>query len=147
MLPRLDRRKYGRAPNKCAQGETDVTLTVEVDEDGTASGLFHFYANQYANRNIPEGCFTMTGHVDRSTGRVDLRGKRWLLHPDGYVTVDLHGNVQAGGVAGRSHENNLMLGTVAGPGCSDFMLVRSGTLPFPFDLNRAPSACYSAPVS
>ena len=107
--------------------------------------MFHFYGNGLDTSNALEGCFTMAGHVDRATGRVDLRGERWLLHPTGYVTVDLHGSIKPGGIATRSNELNLMDGTVAGPGCSWFGLLRLGALSY--DHTRSPSACYAAPLS
>lgn len=129
----------------CAQGQTGLTLTVEVGAGGAASALFHFYGNGFTTSKALEGCFSMTGRVDRATGHVDLQGEHWLLHPDGYVTVDLHGNIQSLDVTGRSDKLNVMTGTVAGPGCSEFFLTRSQTLSS--DLRHPPSACYGASLS
>ena len=112
----------------CAQGETGLTLTVEPRSGRALRALFHFYAIRQ-NPRIPEGCFEMTGTFDRVRNEVSLTAGDWLLHPPGYVTVDLTGQIDAGG----KHFG----GSVAGPNCGGFDLIRVGRP------RRVADACYS----
>lgn len=116
----------------CAQGETGLTLSLDPAADGTASALFHFYEAP-GNPGVPEGCFTMSGTLDRATGAFDFQAGRWLLQPWFYVGVDLHGALRDGGTA--------LHGTVARAGCRTFVLRRVARPA------RATAACYPALVS
>lgn len=122
-----------------AQGVTGLTLTVEWGDDGSASALFNFYALP-ENPRLPEGCFTMRGQFsvgERSKGagqHVRLSAETWLLHPEGYVTVDL---------TGWFHPRATWVGVfIEGPGC------RGGKLDLVAQpAHTAPPACCSAIVS
>lgn len=115
----------------CSQGRTGLTLTIEPDGPGV-SALFHFYADP-SRPEVPEGCFAMSGQVDRRSGRVDLAAGRWLLQPFFYVTVDLSGTISPDGAQ--------LAGRVSGPGCSAFVLRRVAV-----PARAAPAACTLRPI-
>ncbi len=101
----------------CVQGVTALDLFVSTSPAGVLVALFHFGDGSPAR---PEGCFAMQGAV--SAGSVAFTATHWLLHPDGYVTVNLLGTVGADGYAGW----------VAGPGCTSFTLQRrDAAVPLP----------------
>ena len=124
--------EYWEGAYDCPQGETGLTLTLDPAADGTTTALFHFYEAP-GNPGVPEGCFTMSGTLNRATGAFDLQAGRWLLQPRDYVSVDLHGTLQDGGAA--------LQGAVAGPGCTTFVL-RPVKRPL-----RPTTACYPALLS
>jgi hypothetical protein len=129
---------------RCTQGLTRMALTIDVAADGSATALFHFYADP-SNPAVPEGCYTMRGEWSVSAGAPDtrrldqptaagwlaFRAEAWLLRPDGYVTVDIMGNVAHGRYQGY----------VMFPGCLDFALT-PGPDPVPL-----PEACLPRPIS
>jgi hypothetical protein len=97
----------------CAQGTTGLTLTVTQVRKSRVRALFHFYADA-SEPSVPEGCFEMEGTYDSFSGYIELRGGNWIVQPEGYVTVDLTGEVSSGGGA--------MSGSVIGPSCGKFSL-------------------------
>lgn len=109
----------------CAQGKTGLTLTIDLQDGGTFSGVFQFYPLR-ENITVPEGCFTVSGRIG-SGGAIDIVGNTWIKRPAGYITVDLHGRIGQGG--------STISGTVATPGhgklCSRFELTRTTTTPEP----------------
>jgi hypothetical protein len=114
---------------QCAQGLTGATLTLTVAPDGTAAGLFEFFAIQQ-NPAVPRGCFEMAGRMDQA-GHLALAPGAWRLRPPGFVTV---------GLAGQKIAGDRLVGEVQGPGCMNFAL-----LPIkPGSLAAAPSACIGA---
>lgn len=118
-----------RGVYQCAQGLTGATLTLTVAPDGTAAGLFEFFAIKQ-NPGVPRGCFEMAGRMDQQ-GHLALAPGAWRLRPPGFVTVGLAGQMLAG---------DRLVGEVQGPGCMNFAL-----LPVkPGSLNAAPSACVGA---
>jgi outer membrane protein OmpA-like peptidoglycan-associated protein len=101
----------------CAQGLTGLTLTLSEATPGSAQALFHFYADP-GNPGVPTGCFTLDGGYEPASGRLTLKGGRWLLRPAGYHVVSFEGRVDA---EGRHFE-----GVVKGPsGCTSFALART----------------------
>ena len=124
--------EYWEGAYTCYQGETALTLSLDPAPDGTTTALFHFYEAP-ANPGVPEGCFTMSGTLNRDTGAFDLQAGRWLLQPWNYVSVDLHGTLKGDGAA--------LQGIVAGPGCTTFVLRRVARP------SRATAACYPNLVS
>lgn len=100
----------------CAQGMTGVTLTLLVQPGGRLQGLFEFYPVA-ANPAVAQGCFEMAGGIDPQH-RVTLTPGPWRLEPPGYVTV---------GMTGREIDGHRLIGTIDGPGCSTFALVRQTT--------------------
>ncbi|MCW5620460.1 MAG: OmpA family protein [Burkholderiales bacterium] len=100
----------------CAQGLTGLTLTIAEATPTSTRALFHFYADP-RNPRVPTGCFTMDGSYDPASGRLLLKGGKWLQRPSGYRVVSFDGSVDA---EGRRFE-----GRVKGPqGCTTFDLVR-----------------------
>jgi hypothetical protein len=104
---------------------TGVTLTLLLQPDGKAQGLFEFYPLA-SNPAVAQGCFEMSGFMDGSR-RLTLSPGLWRREPPGYVTV---------GLTGREIDANRLVGTIQGPGCAAFALVRQ-TMP------DEPSACSS----
>jgi hypothetical protein len=97
----------------CGQGTTGLTLTVATTRGSPMRALFHFYADQ-SDHSVPEGCYEMEGTYDVLARHVELVAGKWILQPDGYVTVDLSGDV--------SSDGSVMKGAVIGPGCGAFEL-------------------------
>ena len=95
----------------CAQGVTDLTLTINVDQAGNAHALFEFHADP-RNPNVPRGCFEMSGNEDNS-GHVSLVPGAWRLRPNDYVTVGLTGDLRVHGS---------FTGQIDSPGCGAFVL-------------------------
>jgi hypothetical protein len=106
----ITRTEVWRGAYQCAQGMTGVTLTLLLQPDGKAQGLFEFYPLA-SNPAVAQGCFEMSGFMDGSR-RLTLSPGLWRREPPGYV------------------------GTIQGPGCAAFALVRQ-TMP------DEPSACSS----
>ncbi|MCB8883512.1 hypothetical protein ACELLULO517_24910 [Acidisoma cellulosilytica] len=122
------RTEVWRGAYSCAQGLTGLTLTLLIQPGGETAGLFEFYAVG-ANPRVPKGCFDMMGMMDRNH-HLTLAPGAWRRHPTGYVTV---------GLTGDEVDAKRLVGTIAGPGCSTFALVRQ-TMP------GQPSACASVSV-
>lgn len=100
----------------CGQGLTGISLTITEAHEGRAEALFHFYAVP-ENPGVPTGCFLQSGSYNAAIRRVTLRGGRWLLQPDGYVTVGFSGQLDRSG--------RLLTGKVVGPrGCTTFRMER-----------------------
>lgn len=100
----------------CNQGRTGLTLTlVPARGRGLLSGRFIFYAVP-ENPTVPTGCFRIDGASVDGRSDIGLFGGPWILRPDGYVTVDLIGDLSADG--------RVFSGRVIGSGCSGFRLVR-----------------------
>ena len=104
----------------CGQGATGLMLTVRPTGASNVEALFRFYAIK-GNPGVPEGCFQMAGTYEPGTRKVELSAGQWLLHPSGYVTVDLSGTV--------SPDGGTMGGIVAGPLCTRFELRRAPMVP------------------
>ena len=99
----------------CAQGVTAVTLTVQPTGQGNkANALFHFKADK-SNPGVPEGCFAMSGTFDSQ--QMQFKATDWLLHPAGYVSVDVLGHITPDG--------QFVSGVVTGPGCGFLSLRRA----------------------
>ncbi|TDR93996.1 hypothetical protein [Enterovirga rhinocerotis] len=109
----------------CNQGLTGLTLSITRGNPQDVRALFHFYEAP-TNPGVPTGCFEMEGSFDPVTGRLALQAGRWLLRPEGYVTVDFLGHVARDG---RRFE-----GRVAGLNCTTFELARR---PSPSPVPRA----------
>ncbi|HTI00652.1 MAG TPA: hypothetical protein VL752_06860 [Acidisoma sp.] len=118
-----------RGVYQCAQGLTGAMLTLTVAPDGTAAGLFEFFAIKQ-NPGVPRGCFEMAGRLDQA-GHLALAPGAWRLRPPGFVTVGLDGQAIAG---------DRLVGEVQGPGCVNFALLPAK----PGSLDSAPSACLGA---
>lgn len=108
----------------CNQGLTGLSLFVAQPSQGRLKTVFFFYPTA-ENPGVPEGCFEMSGRYDGATGDVQLVAGRWLLRPEGYVTVNLS--------AALDTDTAEIAGIVNGPGCTEFLLRRTtaATRPFP----------------
>ena len=103
----------------CSQGLTGLTLSITEAAPTRARALFHFYADP-RNPRVPTGCFTMDGTYDPASGRLQLKGKDWLLRPGGYGVVHFDGQVDAAGAS--------FTGKVSGrPSCKQFELARAAS--------------------
>ena len=111
----------------CSQGLTGLTLSITEAAPTRASALFHFHADP-RNPRVPTGCFTMTGTYDPASGRLQLKGKDWLVKPGGYRVVHFDGHVDA---EGRSFTGKVSGGT----SCKQFDLGRTAPPATP------PAAC------
>ena len=124
---------------RCGQGNTALVLDLRPGQmPGAVDGLFYFHEST-DNPGVPEGCFAMSGSVDRQRHQVTLSAGRWLLHPFGYVTVDLVGQLDPGG--------ERLSGRVIGPLCDAFELRRvesSATTVAPACLGNATVAAAGA---
>jgi hypothetical protein len=113
----------------CYQGETALDLVLYRDAKHRLHGEFHFSAVP-SNPDVPEGCYTMNGAFDTTTGALTLRPAHWLLRPENYLMVGLEGTVLADGTA--------IEGVIAPPvpGCTRFEARSVGVPP------SAPAACH-----
>ncbi len=109
----------------CLQGTTGLTLTIWPAPPDRLHAIFRFYAVA-TNPQVPDGCFRMEGQLGPAPGSLGLTAGEWLLHPDGYVTVDLSGSI----------DRDTITGDVQGPSCTRFTLHRTRLSP-----RRAPLEC------
>jgi hypothetical protein len=93
----------------CSQGLTGLDLKISrPGHGGSLSATFSFYPLP-ANPGVPVGIYTMRGRY-HSASKIVLNGRRWLVHPAGYVMVGLSGRLSGG----------RFRGTVDGPSCTTF---------------------------
>jgi hypothetical protein len=97
----------------CAQGLTRLELQIERVEGLHIDAVFDFEHKPTGTA----GSYHVRGDYDPDARRLKLEAGDWVVHPPGYVTVDLDGRVDASG-DGYS-------GTVIGPSCSTFQLRRA----------------------
>jgi hypothetical protein len=89
----------------CIQGTTGLALRV-IDVRGKrvrAVFDFHHAASGAAGQYIVGGAF------DEESGRVTFEPGPWIIHPDGYLSVSMEGQVSADGTR--------FLGRILYPGC------------------------------
>jgi len=97
----------------CAQGLTDLRLTINDSGGGALTAIFDFYADS-SNPGTPSGSFAMTGTYSAS-GLV-LDQDHWINQPDGYSMVNLVAPPPSG---------NTIQGTVEDlGGCTTFSISR-----------------------
>jgi hypothetical protein len=100
----------------CVQGLVALQLHVLDSGPGLQRVVFEF-GPLPENPNIPAGQFLMSGHVDPTTGILNLVPNRWLEQPRGYGMVGLSGN--------SSDHGTTFAGPVTGArGCSTFRVTR-----------------------
>ncbi|MFG2985920.1 serine/threonine-protein kinase [Streptomyces sp. NPDC048258] len=71
---------------RCGQGLTRLDLTITSPGGRALEAVFAFSAHP-DNPGVPNGSFTMIGSFE--SGRMTLRGDRWINRPRDYLTVDL----------------------------------------------------------
>ena len=70
------------------QGLTRVVIVLEALGDSEVGARYVFYPDS-SNPNVPSGEFLAQGTVDGKTGKLVLTGKQWIVHPTGYVMLDV----------------------------------------------------------
>lgn len=108
----------------CAQGATALELDISVSSPQSVQALFYFHGLPQ-HPAAPAGCFLMLGTVNATTGEVKLAPEQWLSRPFGYVSVALNGQLDG---------QNRLSGSIFGPGCSNFLLMRQAA-------PQAPAPC------
>lgn len=109
----------------CAQGSTGLNLRLRPAAEGGVEGVLHFHPLA-SNPRAAEGCYEVAAPRPAKGEAVTIAAGRWLLRPDGYVTVDLVAELD---------EDDTLYGHVEGPGCTLFSARRVAT-PRPL-----PAAC------
>ena len=100
----------------CAQRVTALVLRILTPATaGEARAQLSFGPSQL-NPSVPDGSFSMVGHVDLSRGTMTLRPTEWIQRPEPYAMVGFEG---ASGDGGRS-----FYGRVVGEGCDSFSMLR-----------------------
>lgn len=75
----------------CPQGLTKLKLILKAKSLDNIRAFFVFSADE-SNPNVPVGAFKMQGSAT-SAGGIKLKATDWVKKPDGYITVDLEGNI------------------------------------------------------
>jgi hypothetical protein len=97
---------------ECAQGITNVRLTIETTPvGGAAIGRFEFSANR-ANPSVPSGDYWLQGMFeadDDGALRLHLEPDRWRVHPRDYYMVGL--------TAIAGHDQGALAGSIDDAAC------------------------------
>ena len=98
----------------CTQGETGLTLKIKGRSNGDITGTFTFYPIP-SNKNpmAKSGKFSFTGTY--TSGKIILTQKKWIDQPEGYLMVDLEGELS---------DPKTISGKIMTPGCGDFKVVK-----------------------
>lgn len=103
----------------CAQGITNVRLTIETSINGGAAfGHFEFSANE-ANKSVPSGSYWLQGAMHTNADgklEVTLRPDCWGTRPTGYVMVGL--------TVTSDREQRGLAGQIDYPSCSTIAVRR-----------------------
>lgn len=100
---------------ECPQGKTGLTLSIEQFDGGRLEAVFEFGPHP-TNPDVPDGSFRMRGATavgDRV--RLEATEEDWIEQPEGYVTVDLQGQLVGAELSGE----------IINPECSVFHVVRA----------------------
>jgi hypothetical protein len=106
-----------RGSYSCNQGHTGLLLTIAESADLTFKGEFAFFPLP-DNPRVPKGRFAIEGSFNPKSGRVDIKGAKWIEQPTNYRMVDLHGVV--------SDDGSAIDGKVEFTGCSGFHVALQG---------------------
>lgn len=100
----------------CGQGETGMTLTLDIEPDGTARARYDFSAIE-SNPRVPTGAFLLVGTVRRDgrgfAGMLDAT--QWIVHPENYLMKAL---------AIRSPDGRRLIGKTQHESCMEFEITR-----------------------
>jgi hypothetical protein len=104
----------------CNQGLTSLRLVIEARNANEIDAVFIFSPHS-SNPSVPSGSFKMKGTYKTFSSPdipsiLTLQGNTWINRPNGYVTVDLSGNV-------LSSEKKIA-GNVNTSGCSTFEVTK-----------------------
>jgi len=100
-----------RGAYMCAQGETNLILTIESAGGSNVIAVFAFAAPDGAR-----GSFQLSGRL-ASDGRLQLAPSRWINRPPGYDMVGLTGRLNGDTLSGR----------IDNPACGAFSVRREGS--------------------
>jgi clan AA aspartic protease (TIGR02281 family) len=100
----------------CAQGLTALVLRILTPSTASETRAQFSFGPSQLNPLVPDGSFSMVGHVDLSRGTMTLRPVEWIQRPEPYVMVSLEGASSDGGKS--------FYGRVVGEGCDSFSMLR-----------------------
>jgi clan AA aspartic protease (TIGR02281 family) len=100
----------------CAQGLTALVLRIFISSSASETRAQFSFGPSQLKPSVPNGSFSMVGHVDLSRGTMTLRPIEWIQKPEPYVMVGLEG---ASGDGGKT-----FYGRVLGAGCDSFSMIR-----------------------
>jgi len=100
----------------CAQGVTALVLRILTPSTASETRAQFSFGPSQLNPSVPDGSFSMVGHVDLSHGTMKLRPIEWIQRPEPYVMVGLEGASSDGGKS--------FYGRVVGEGCDSFSMIR-----------------------
>jgi hypothetical protein len=94
----------------CTQGRTSLTLRVVDAHENRVRAIFDFH---HAPTDV-SGQYLMAGKFDEQMGGVVFSPGPWIIHPAGYVSVGMLGQV--------SRDGTRFVGRIPFPGCGGFQL-------------------------
>jgi clan AA aspartic protease (TIGR02281 family) len=100
----------------CAQGRTALVLRILTPSAASETRAQFSFGPSQLSPSVPDGSFSMVGHVDLSRGKMTLRPIEWIHRPEPYVMVGLDGASSDGGKS--------FYGRVVGEGCDSFSMIR-----------------------
>ena len=100
----------------CTQGLTALVLRILTPSTASETRAQLSFGPSQLNPSVPDGSFSMVGHVDLSRGTMMLRPSEWIQRPEPYVMVGLEGASSDGG--------KTFYGRVVGAGCDSFSMIR-----------------------
>jgi hypothetical protein len=105
-----------RGSYTCAQGLTALVLRIFIPSTASETRAQFSFGPSQLKPSVPNGSFSMAGHVDLSRGTMTLRPIEWIQRPEPYVMVGLEGASSDGG--------KTFYGRVLGEGCDSFSMIR-----------------------
>ena len=96
----------------CRNDSTTLQLSLSAKPDGSLVGIFRFGGDRMAEMNYAVGAYSMRGSWAGS--HFTLKSNSWIRQPDGFVMVDIEGDISERGVFGK----------VLYPSCSTFMATK-----------------------
>jgi hypothetical protein len=100
----------------CAQGRTDMTLTLEAVQGNGVEALVEFYAAA-ENPDVPSGSYRLAGIW--ADGGIHLDSVEWVDQPPGYVMVDVASNPEL------AIGPDKLAGRIQDPTCEQFIIERA----------------------
>jgi hypothetical protein len=92
----------------CGKSPSTLQLSLSALPDGSISGIFRFGGDRMAPMNYAVGAYSLKGRWQGS--HFSLKSEAWIRQPDGYVMIDIEGDISDRGVFGK----------VLFPNCSTF---------------------------
>jgi hypothetical protein len=100
----------------CAQGRTDMTLTMEAVQGNGVEALVEFYAAA-ENPDVPSGSYRLAGIW--GDGGIQMDGVEWVEQPPGYIMVPISSNPEL------AIGPDLLAGAIGDPTCEQFIMERA----------------------